>query len=66
MGKRAYEIARELHVPLREVRGVMVELGLYLSAATPLTQEQVHGIVSRLEVSEHGHDASEDHHDTNG
>ena len=58
--KRAYEIARELGVPLRDVRTVMVDLGLYLSAATPLTEEQTHGIVSRIQTGPPERPANED------
>lgn len=60
MERRAYEIARELGVPLHEVRGVMVGLGLYLSAATPLTEEQVREIESRLEAGSCGHAKGDD------
>ena len=60
MKKRANEIARELGVPLRDVRSVMADLGLYLSAATPLAEEQTRDIVSRLEASSLERQADED------
>jgi hypothetical protein len=66
MKKRAYEIARELGLPLRDVRSVMVDLGLYLSAATPLTEERTRDIVSQLKDGSLEHRGGDDRSDTNG
>lgn len=66
MAKRAYELAREFGLPLRDVRSVMGDLGLYLSDATPLTAEQTRDIVSRLEGSSLEHPGYEDPSDNKG
>jgi len=64
MGKRTHQVARELGVPVQDVRDVMADLGLYLSAATPLTEEQIRSIASRLEASSLESPAGEDRSDT--
>lgn len=51
MKKRVYELARELGVPTRAVHDAMGDLGYrVISAATPMTDEEIQGVKSRLVV----------------
>ena len=53
MKKRVYELARELGVPTRAVHDAMFGLGYrVISAATPMTDEEIQGVKSRLGVEE--------------
>ena len=49
--KRLYELARELEVPTRAVHDAMFDLGYrVISVATPMTDEEIQGMRSRLGV----------------
>lgn len=49
MKKRVYELARELGVPTRAVHDAMFDLDYrVISAATPMTDEEIQGVKSRL------------------
>jgi len=51
MKKRLYELARELGVPNGAVHKAMDDLGYrVISAATPMTDEEIRGVKSRLDV----------------
>ena len=62
MKKRLYELARELGVPSRAVHDAMFDLGYrVISAATPMTDEEIQGVKSRLGVDKN----KTDERDTN-
>ncbi len=49
MKKRLYQLAQELGVPTRAAHDAMDDLGYrVISAATPMTDEEVRGMKSRL------------------